>query len=245
MSLVALLFLGAADMISVVTRQTFVQIRTPNEMRGRVSSINWVFIGASNELGEFESGLTAAWLGTVPAVVVGGVGTLLVAGLWAVLFWLNILAVRGESVETIVREHWRRYGRNVYSRHDYEGVDSEAANGLMAHLRAALAGLPGTALAGSRVTLADDFAYTDPVDGSVSTGQGIRIGLADGSRIVYRLSGTGTEGATLRVYLERFEADPERQNVDAQVALAPLVAAADALAGIRERTGRSEPTVRT
>ncbi|MDE2454210.1 MAG: alpha-D-glucose phosphate-specific phosphoglucomutase [Burkholderiales bacterium] len=166
-------------------------------------------------------------------------------GLWAVLFWLNILAVRGESVETIVRDHWRRYGRNVYSRHDYEGVDSEAANGLMAQLRAALGGLPGTALAGSRVTLADDFAYTDPVDGSVSTGQGIRIGLADGSRIVYRLSGTGTEGATLRVYLERFEADPARQDVDAQTALAPLVAAADALAGIRARTGRSEPTVKT
>ncbi len=166
-------------------------------------------------------------------------------GLWAVLFWLNILAVRGEPVEAIVRDHWARYGRNIYSRHDYEGVDSGAARGLMAHLTTALPTLPGRPLAGSTVTHADDFAYTDPVDDSVSTGQGIRIVLADGSRIVFRLSGTGTEGATLRVYLERFEPDPARQGQPTQQALAGLIAAADRIAGIASRTGRKSPTVIT
>jgi phosphoglucomutase len=166
-------------------------------------------------------------------------------GLWAVLFWLNILAVRGESVEAIVRDHWRRFGRNVYSRHDYEGVDSEAAQALMADLRARLAGLPGQTFGGAVVASADDFAYSDPVDGSISTGQGLRIGFADGSRIVFRLSGTGTEGATLRVYLERFEPDPARHDVETQTALAGLIATADALAGIRQRTGRTQPTVIT
>ena len=166
-------------------------------------------------------------------------------GVWAVLFWLNILAVRGESVEVIVRDHWRRFGRNFYSRHDYEGVDAAAANGLMAHLRASLATLPGQTVNGSLIASADDFAYTDPVDGSVSTAQGIRIGLADGSRIVFRLSGTGTEGATLRVYLERFEADVAQHHTETQQALAGLIALADALAGIVERTGRTAPTVIT
>lgn len=166
-------------------------------------------------------------------------------GIWAVLFWLNILAVRGESVEQILREHWKTFGRNYYSRHDYEGVDSSAANGLMDHLRAQLAQLPGRTVAGLEIATADDFAYTDPVDGSVSTAQGIRIGLKDGSRLVYRLSGTGTEGATLRVYLERFEPDATKHAIDTQQALAPLIALADALAGIKERTGRSEPTVIT
>ena len=166
-------------------------------------------------------------------------------GLWAVLFWLNVLAVRGESVEAIVRDHWRRFGRNFYSRHDYEGVDSAAAQGLMAHLSASLAGLPGRDVGSSRVASADDFSYTDPVDGSVSSGQGIRIGFEDGSRIVFRLSGTGTEGATLRVYLERFEPDPARHDSETQTALAGLIAAADALAGIRARTGRGAPTVVT
>ena len=166
-------------------------------------------------------------------------------GVWAVLFWLNVLAVRDESVEAIVRDHWKRYGRNFYSRHDYEGVDSAAANGLMAHLRASLASLPGQSFGDERIASADDFAYTDPVDGSVSTAQGIRIGLASGSRIVYRLSGTGTEGATLRVYLERFEGDPAKHAVETQQALAPLIALADTLAGIRERTGRERPTVIT
>ena len=166
-------------------------------------------------------------------------------GVWAVLFWLNILAVRGESVEAIVRDHWRRFGRNFYSRHDYEGVDAAAANGLMAQLRASLATLPGQTVNGARIASADDFAYTDPVDGSVSTAQGIRIGLADGSRIVFRLSGTGTEGATLRVYLERFEPDAAQHAVETQQALAPLIAFAERLAGIRERTGRAAPTVIT
>ncbi len=166
-------------------------------------------------------------------------------GLWAVLFWLNVLAVRGESVEAIVRAHWARFGRNVYSRHDYEGVDSEAARGLMADLSASLPTLPGRPLAGSTVTTADDFAYTDPVDGSVSTGQGIRVALADGSRIVFRLSGTGTEGATLRVYLERFEPDPARHDQPTQQALASLIVAADQVAGIAARTGRTQPTVIT
>ena len=166
-------------------------------------------------------------------------------GVWAVLFWLNILAARGESVEAIVRDHWRRFGRNFYSRHDYEGVDTAAANGLMAQLRASLATLPGQTVNGSLIASADDFAYTDPVDGSVSTAQGIRIGLADGSRVVFRLSGTGTEGATLRVYLERFEADVAQHHTETQQALGGLIALADALAGIAERTGRTAPTVIT
>jgi phosphoglucomutase len=166
-------------------------------------------------------------------------------GLWAVLFWLNILAVRGESVEAILRDHWRRFGRNFYSRHDYEGVDSAAAKGLMAHLGESLARLPGQAFGDLIVASADDFAYSDPVDHSVSTGQGIRIGFTEGSRIVFRLSGTGTEGATLRVYLERFEPDSARHGLETQVALAPLVLAAEQIAGVGARTGRVKPTVIT
>ena len=166
-------------------------------------------------------------------------------GVWAVLFWLDILAARGESVEAIVRDHWRRFGRNFYSRHDYEGVDTAAANGLMTHLRASLAALPGQTVNGALIASADDFAYTDPVDASVSTAQGIRIGLADGSRIVFRLSGTGTEGATLRVYLERYEPDVAQHGVETQAALAGLIALADTLAGITQRTGRTQPTVVT
>jgi len=171
-------------------------------------------------------------------------------GLWAVLFWLNVVAVRGESVEGVVRDHWRRHGRDIYSRHDYEGVDSAAANGLVAHLRDSLATLPGQRFerpdgSTATVTHADDFAYTDPVDGSTSTQQGIRIGFDDDSRIVFRLSGTGTEGATLRVYLERFEPEESHQSVETQQALAGLIALADRIAGIRVRTGRSVPTVTT
>ncbi len=166
-------------------------------------------------------------------------------GLWAVLLWLDILAVRRQSVAAIVREHWRLHGQNYYSRHDYEEVDAAAANGLMAHLRAQLATLPGRSLGGMAVSAADDFAYHDPVDGSVSTKQGIRVIFADGSRIVFRLSGTGTTGATLRVYIERFEPDPERQGQDAQAVLKPLIAIAEEIAGIRTRTGRTEPSVIT
>ncbi len=166
-------------------------------------------------------------------------------GLWAVLFWLNILAVRGESVEAIVRDHWKRFGRNFYSRHDYEGVDSAAAQGLMAHLRESLPTRVGQRHGDATIASADDFAYTDPIDGSVSTAQGIRIGFSDGSRIVFRLSGTGTEGATLRVYLERFEADTTQHAVETQVALADLITLADQLGGISQRTGRTQPTVIT
>ena len=166
-------------------------------------------------------------------------------GLWAVLFWLNLLAVRKESVEEIVQEHWRRFGRNFYTRFDYEGIDTEAANGLMTHLQARLADLPGSMLGGYTVDYADNFAYTDPVDGSVSENQGIRIGFTDGSRIVYRLSGTGTEGATLRVYLEAYEPDPEKQGRKTAEVMQPLVEIADGIAEIESRTGRKEPTVIT
>jgi phosphoglucomutase len=166
-------------------------------------------------------------------------------GLWAVLLWLNILAVRQEPVLDIVREHWRTYGQNYYSRHDYEEIDSDAANGLMAHLRSQLATLPGKRLGGFEVAAADDFAYTDPVDGSRSERQGIRVMFKDGSRIVYRLSGTGTAGATLRVYIERFEPDPARQGRDPQEALADLITIAGNLAEIGTRTGRDHPTVIT
>jgi phosphoglucomutase len=167
-------------------------------------------------------------------------------GLWAVLLWLNVLAARRQPVLDIVREHWRTYGRNYYSRHDYEEVDADAANGLMERLRSQLASLPGRDLGGGlRVAAADDFAYTDPVDGSVSRRQGVRVMFADGSRIVYRLSGTGTAGATLRVYIERYEPDPGRQGEDTQEALAGLIAAADSLAEIGRRTGRDRPSVIT
>ncbi len=166
-------------------------------------------------------------------------------GLWAVLLWLNVLAVRREPAKDIVRAHWREHGRNYYTRHDYEEVESEAANGLMANLRARLPDLPGSRLGDGEVRAADDFAYTDPVDGSVSRNQGIRVLFADGSRIVYRLSGTGTAGATLRVYIERFEPDPARHDEDTQATLKPLIAVADELAGISARTGRAAPSVIT
>ncbi len=166
-------------------------------------------------------------------------------GLWAVLLWLNVLAVRREPVRAIVEEHWRTYGRNYYTRHDYEEVASDAANGLMAHLRGQLAALPGRAFGAFTVGTADDFAYTDPVDGSTTTAQGIRVLFTDGSRVVFRLSGTGTVGATLRVYIERHEPDPARQAEETQAALAPLIAIAEDLAGIKARTGRDAPSVIT
>jgi len=166
-------------------------------------------------------------------------------GLWAVLFWLNLLAVRKQSVKEIVQEHWRRFGRNFYTRYDYEGIDTEAADGLISRLQARLADLPGSALDSYTVDYADSFAYTDPVDGSVSENQGIRIGFTDGSRIVYRLSGTGTEGATLRVYLEAYEPDQEKQGRKTAEVMKPLVGIATGLAEIESRTGRREPTVIT
>ena len=166
-------------------------------------------------------------------------------GLWAVLFWLNILAVRRQPVEEIVRGHWARYGRNFYTRHDYEELDNTRAQNLMRDLRSKLGGLAGQQFGDYRVTLADDYSYTDPVDHSVSTGQGLRILFENGTRIVFRLSGTGTAGATLRVYIEAYERDPARHHDDAQQYLAPLIRLADRIAGIRERTGRDSPTVIT
>lgn len=166
-------------------------------------------------------------------------------GLWAVLFWLNLLAVRRRSVNDIVREHWAKFGRNYYSRHDYEAVDVTSADGLMSALRARLPALAGQTLGSFRVAVADDFAYTDPVDGSLSTRQGIRIAMVDGSRIVFRLSGTGTEGATIRLYLERYEADPARHDIDTQEALSELIAIADQVSELRQRTGRESPSVIT
>ena len=166
-------------------------------------------------------------------------------GLWAVLFWLNILAVRQQSVEQVVTEHWQSYGRNYYSRHDYEAVDSERASAFMDDLVAMLPSLKGKRLGGYQVEYGDDFSYTDPIDGSQSQHQGIRIGFADGSRIVFRLSGTGTKGATLRIYLERYEPDSAQQHSDAQVALKDLIAIAEELAHIRKWTGMEQPTVIT
>ena len=164
-------------------------------------------------------------------------------GLWAVLYWLNILAVRDEPVEKIVREHWRRFGRNVYSRHDFEGIETAKADELMAQLRQKLPTLSGQEVEGMRIKAADDFSYTDPVDGSASVQQGVRILLEDGSRAVFRLSGTGTEGATLRLYLERYVADPALHEVETQKALAPLVALSEKLARIAAITGRKSPDV--
>lgn len=166
-------------------------------------------------------------------------------GLWAVLFWLNVLAEKQMSVADILAAHWQQFGRHYYSRHDYEGVDTDAANGLVADLRASLSSLVGKTFAGYSVESADDFTYTDPIDASASHKQGIRIHFVGGSRIVYRLSGTGTEGATLRVYIERYEPEAAKQGLDAQVALADLIAIADQIAGIRQRTGREQPTVIT
>jgi len=166
-------------------------------------------------------------------------------GLWAVLFWLNILAVRQESVEQIVREHWQIYGRNFYSRHDYEAVDSDRANTLIKGLNEKLPTLKGQKFGNYEVAYADDFSYTDPVDGSISKNQGIRIGFTDDSRIVFRLSGTGTQGATLRVYLESYEPNIAKHHLDPQDALSGLIAIADEIAQIRTFTGMDKPTVIT
>ena len=177
-------------------------------------------------------------------------------GLWAVLCWLNIIAVKSnllskfQSVETIVKNHWLEYGRNVYSRHDYEAVPSDIANAVMVHIKAQFASLPnqqfGNFLIKNYVVkTADDFSYTDPIDGSISTGQGMRILFDDGSRIVFRLSGTGTEGATVRIYLEAFEPNSENHHLDAQVALSEMIAIAEEISQLKQRTGRNAPTVIT
>jgi phosphoglucomutase len=166
-------------------------------------------------------------------------------GLWAVLLWLDILAARREPVGQIVRGHWARFGRNFYSRHDYEAIDAQAGADLIGALRERLPRLGGEHVGDLAVEHADDFSYHDPVDGSVSEHQGIRILFEGGGRIVYRLSGTGTEGATLRVYLESYEPDPAKHDRDTQVALQPLIQIADQLAELRARTGRAAPSVIT
>ena len=166
-------------------------------------------------------------------------------GLWAVLLWLNILAKRRISVAELARGHWATYGRNYYTRHDFDEIDLVAANGLMEALRGLLPSLPGRRFGALRVEAADDFSYRDPVDGSLTMGQGVRVLFAGGSRIVYRLSGTGTVGATLRVYVERYEPPGGDLGLDAQVALADLIALSRSLAGIEERTGRKAPSVVT
>jgi phosphoglucomutase len=166
-------------------------------------------------------------------------------GLWAVLAWLNLLAVRKQSVADIVRGHWAKYGRDYYSRHDYEGMPLAIGDGIMGHLRGQLNDLTGQAFAGSTVRLADDFSYTDPVDGSVSPNQGIRIIFENGSRIVFRLSGTGTEGATLRIYLERYEPDATQHGHDPQVVLRDLIELAEQLGEVKKRSGMAAPTVIT
>ena len=167
-------------------------------------------------------------------------------GLWAVLFWLNLLAVSGQSVAALVRAHWARFGRHYYSRHDWEGIPSAQADALMAALRAQLPTLGGRDCgAGLCIEQADDFAYTDPVDGSLSTRQGVRLIFTNGSRIIFRLSGTGTEGATLRVYLERFEPDSRQHELPAQQALAELIRIAEDIAAIRAHCGMQAPSVIT
>jgi phosphoglucomutase len=166
-------------------------------------------------------------------------------GLWAVLFWLQILARRREPVSQIMAEHWARFGRHYYSRHDYEAIASDAAQGLYNRVKEMQPALVGQNFAGRRIATADDFAYTDPVDGSLTSGQGLRLLLDDGSRVVLRLSGTGTQGATLRVYLESYVAPGGNLAQDPQAALGDLIRAIDALAEIKTRTGMDRPTVIT
>jgi phosphoglucomutase len=166
-------------------------------------------------------------------------------GLWAILLWLNILAQRGTSVAQIMADHWTRFGRNYYSRHDYEGIETARADAMMAALRAKLPGLAGQMVQGLRVSMADDFAYTDPVDGATSARQGVRVVFDGGARLVLRLSGTGTSGATLRLYLENYAPGPKGLDQSPQAALAPLIAAAEDIAQIRTHTGRTAPDVTT
>ncbi len=166
-------------------------------------------------------------------------------GLWAVLFWLNIIAARKQGVEAILTAHWQEFGRNVYSRHDYESIPTDAANDVIAHIKSQFATLPNQRFGRYTVKSCDDFSYHDPIDGSVSSNQGTRILFTDGSRIVFRLSGTGTEGATLRIYLEAFEPDSSKHYLDAQVALAEMIQIALQISQLVEKTGRTAPTVIT
>ena len=166
-------------------------------------------------------------------------------GLWAVLFWLNILAKKAISVEQILMSHWAEFGRNVYSRHDYEAIPTEDANSVIAHVKSQFTSLPGQSFGTYKVKTCDDFSYHDSIDGSISNNQGIRILFEDGSRIVFRLSGTGTEGATIRIYLEAFDPDVKNHHLDAQVALAEMIKIALKISELKERTGRDTPTVIT
>ena len=166
-------------------------------------------------------------------------------GLWAVLFWLNLIAVKRQSVADIVHEHWEKFGRDIYCRHDYEAIETPIANSIVEHLRKQLPTLPKQVFGEYKVSYADEFCYEDSIDGSISSNQGIRIGFENGSRIVFRLSGTGTVGATLRIYIERFEADITKHDQEAQVALAFLIDLAEQLCKVKQRTGRTEPDVIT
>jgi phosphoglucomutase len=166
-------------------------------------------------------------------------------GLWAVLFWLNVLAKKGTSVEQILLAHWAEFGRNVYSRHDYEAIPTDAANNVIRYIKSQFASLPGRSFGTYKVKTADDFSYHDSIDGSISNNQGIRILFEDGSRVVFRLSGTGTEGATIRIYLEAFDPDVKNHHLDAQVALAEMIEIALKISDLKERTGRDTPTVIT
>jgi len=166
-------------------------------------------------------------------------------GLWAVLFWLNLLTVKQQSVEDITRSHWKQYGRHYYTRHDYEAIATPIADALVQNLRDKAASLAGKKFNDYKVKLCDDFSYTDPVDGSITKNQGIRILFEDDSRIVFRLSGTGTEGATLRVYIERYVADENLHDMETQSALAELITIADEIAEIKTRCQRNAPDVIT
>jgi len=166
-------------------------------------------------------------------------------GIWAVLFWLNLIAIKQQSIEEITRAHWNRFGRHYYTRHDYEAIDSDVANALMQNLRAQTTSLSGAEYSDYKIVLCDDFSYTDPVDKSITENQGIRVLFEDESRIVFRLSGTGTEGATLRVYIERYVVDPELHDMPTQTALAELIEIADSIADIRGRCNRDAPDVIT
>lgn len=166
-------------------------------------------------------------------------------GLWAVLFWLNLIARKRQSVTDIVQEHWQKFGRNIYCRHDYEAIPTDIANSIIEHLRSLLPTLPGQSFAEYFVQYADEFCYQDPIDHSISSNQGIRIGFENGSRIVFRLSGTGTVGATLRIYLERFEPDSTKHNQEAETVLAELIDLAEQFCEVKKRTGKAQPDIMT
>lgn len=166
-------------------------------------------------------------------------------GLWAVLFWLNLIAVKKQPVSEIVRNHWSKYGRDYFTRHDYEAVDSVNAKKMISELKQNIPSLPGQVIAGITIESADDFQYIDPIDNSKTTEQGVRIYLNNGGRIVFRLSGTGTQGATLRVYLDCYQNNPELLEQDTQLALSELIQVAEKLASIKQYTGRTKPDVIT